>query len=55
MIRSTILGLMWVAALGAPAVVAGNADFERMLTLEGEWVQVGEDGKPGDQGVAYAR
>jgi len=52
MIRRTILCLVFAATLAVPAVVAGNADFERMLALEGEWVELGEDGKPGDHVVS---
>ena len=52
MIRRTILCLVFATTLAVPAVVAGNADFDRMLALEGEWVELGEDGKPGDQVVS---
>ena len=52
MIQRTILCLVFAATLAVPAVVAGNADFERMLALEGEWVELGEDGKPGDHVVS---
>ena len=52
------MNLRWTRALLVVTIVAvlpaiaGNADFERMLSLEGEWVQKGDDGKPGDQVVS---
>jgi len=52
MARHAFLGLMCVALLAAPAVAAGNADFERMLALEGEWIELDDDGKPGDHVVS---
>jgi len=52
MIRHMTLGLVFVAALAALPIVASSADFDRLVALEGEWVQLGEDGKPGDQVVS---
>ena len=52
MIRRTIVKLLFVLALAALPVAASNVDFERLVALEGKWVELDEDGKPGDDVVS---
>ena len=52
MIRRTIMAGVFATGLAALPVAAGNADFDRLVALEGEWVQLGDDGSAGDQVVS---
>jgi len=54
MIHRTFIGVALFLTLAAlPA--AANADFERIVALDGDWVELGEDGKPGDEVVTKWR
>jgi hypothetical protein len=48
--------IRWSLAISAvasllPLTLAGNADFDRLLSLKGEWVRAAEDGTPADTEV----
>lgn len=52
--RRTLIGFVFVLAFALP-VAAGNADFDRIVALDGDWVEVRDDGKPGEDVVSTWR